>query len=90
VQTLVVNKGVQTLKFGAIPAQTYSTGKTVTLNATSSAGLPVTYTVANVGVGTVSNNVLILQGTGTTTVTASQEGNEYFLPSSAVQTLNVK
>ena len=90
VQTLVVNKGAQPLKFSSIPAQTYSAGKSLTLNASSSANLPVTYTVGNTGVATISNNVLQLQGTGTTTVTASQEGSDFFLPASATQALIVK
>jgi len=86
----VVNKGAQTLKFSSIPAQTYSAGKSLTLNASSSANLPITYTVGNTGVATISNNVLLLQGTGTTTVTASQEGSDFFLPASATQALIVK
>ena len=89
-QPLIVNQAIQTLKFSAIPPQTYSTFKTYTLNVTSSANLPVTYTVANTGVAIVSNNVLLLQGTGTTTVTANQAGNEVYKPASATQTLIVK
>jgi Ethanolamine utilization protein EutJ (predicted chaperonin) len=83
-------QAVQTLKFSAIPPQTYSTFKTYTLNVTSSANLPITYTVANTGVAIVSNNVLLLQGTGTTTVTANQAGTTVFQPASATQTLIVK
>jgi hypothetical protein len=90
VQTLVVKKGVQTLKFAAIPAQTYSTVKSITLNATSSVNLPVTYSVGNTAVAIASNNVLLLQGTGTTTLTATQVGNDFFLPASATQALIVK
>jgi len=41
-------------------------------------------------VAIVSNNVLLLQGTGTTTVTASQAGTTVFQPASATQTLIVK
>jgi hypothetical protein len=89
-QSLIVNKGVQTMKFGSIPSQTFSPGKVLALNASSSANLPVTYTVGNTGVAVVSNNLLLLQGTGTTTVTASQEGSDFFLPISATQTLIVK
>ena len=89
-QPLIVNQAVQTLKFAAIPPMTYSTFKTYTLNVTSSANLPVTYTVANTGVAIVSNNVLLLQGTGTTTVTANQAGTTVFKPASATQTLIVK
>ena len=90
VQNLVVNQAAQTIKFSAIPAQTYSTLKSVTLGASASSGLPVTYSVANTGVAIVSNNVLLLQGTGSTTVTATQAGNSVYLPVSATQPLIVK
>jgi hypothetical protein len=46
--------------------------------------------VANTGVAIVSNNVLLLQGAGSTTVTATQEGNSVYLPVSATQPLIVK
>jgi hypothetical protein len=90
IQSLVVNQVAQTLKFSAIPAQTYSTFKSVTLGATASSKLPVSYSVANTGVAIVSNNVLLLQGAGSTTVTATQEGNSVYLPVSATQPLIVK
>ncbi len=90
-QPLVVNKGVQTLAFPAIPAQTYSTFKTLTLKATSSAKLtPITYSSDNTAVAIVSNNILLLQGKGTSAITATQAGNVYFTPATATQTLIVK
>jgi hypothetical protein len=85
-----VNQVAQTLRFSAIPAQTYSTFKSVTLGATASSKLPVSYSVANTGVAIVSNNVLLLLGAGSTTVTATQEGNSVYLPISATQPLIVK
>ena len=90
VQSLVVNQANQTIKFPSIPPQTYSTFKSVTLGATATSGLPITYTVSNIGVAIVSNNVLLLQGTGSTTVTATQSGNSVYLPVSASQPLIVK
>ena len=89
-QPLVVNQAVQTLKFAAIPTQTLAKTSSLTLGAASSANLPVTYSVANTGVAIVSNNVLLLQGTGSTTVTATNAGNSIYLPASATQTLIVK
>lgn len=90
-QVFVVTPVVQTLKFGSIPAQTYAVGKTVTLNATSSAKLsPVTYTSSNEGVATVSGNVLTLVGPGTSVITATQAGDGNNTSASAVQILTVK
>jgi len=90
-QPLIVNKGIQTLSFPAIPAQTYSVFKTLTLNATSSAKLtPITYSSDNTAVAIVSNNILLLQGKGTSAIKASQAGNVYFSPATGTQTLTVK
>jgi len=87
----IASKLNQTLNFPVIPAQTYSTFKTVTLNATSSAGLTnISYSIGNSALGIISNNVLLLQGTGTTTIKASQSGNPYYNPASASQSLIVK
>ena len=80
----------QSLNFPAIPSQTYSTFKTVTLKATSSSGLSNSYVIGNGAIGSISNNVLLLLGTGSTTVTATNSGNAYYTPASAVQTLIVK
>ncbi len=90
-QALIVNKAVQTLSFPAIPAQTFSPFKTIALKATSSAKLSqITYLCSNSAVGITSNNILQLEGTGTTTVTATQSGNTYFAPATATQALIVR
>jgi hypothetical protein len=89
-QPLVVSKGVQTINFPAIPTQTFSPLKTVTLKSTSSVGLTNSYVIGNGAIGSISNNVLLLLGTGSTTVTATNGGNAYFSPASATQTLIVK
>jgi hypothetical protein len=47
----------------------------VQLTATASSGLPVTYSVANKDIATVSGNVLTLLQPGTTVVTATQAGD---------------
>jgi len=87
----IASKAIQTLKFPIIPVQKFATVKKVSLNATSEAKLtPITYSIANPSVGIISNNFLLLQGTGTTTVTASQAGNQYFNPATNTQTLIVK
>ncbi|PUZ26160.1 hypothetical protein DCC81_18155 [Chitinophaga parva] len=47
----------------------------IQLNATASSGLPVTYTVTNVNVATVSGDILIPVAQGGTIVTATQPGD---------------
>lgn len=89
-QTLVVNKGNQTLSFPAIPAQNYASGKTLTLRSTSSAGLTNSYLIDNGSIGSISNNVVTLLGTGTATITATNSGNAYFAPAFATRQLIVK
>ncbi len=73
--TVTVTKAAQTITFPAIPSATF--GITVVLNATSSSGLPVTYTVSGPAIITDGNAV---QGTapGTATVTASQAGGDLY------------
>jgi hypothetical protein len=90
-RTFVVNPITQTLSFPAIPKQLSVAGQHVTLNATSSAKLtPITYSVANTAIASVSSNVLTILGFGTTTVTATNVGTKNYTPAGAVQTLMVK
>lgn len=56
----------------------------IQLNATASSGLPVSYSVSDPGVVSVSGNVLTLLHTGTAVVTASQAGNGNFASASSV------
>ncbi|MGO4295035.1 MBG domain-containing protein, partial [Chitinophaga sp. RAB17] len=71
--TLTVGKAVQTISFPAISGKTYGDAP-VTLNASSDAGLPVTYTVTS-GPATINGNTLTITGAGSVTVTATQAGN---------------
>jgi hypothetical protein len=90
-RTFVVNPITQTLSFPAIPTQLSVAGQHVTLTATSSAKLsPITYSVANTAIASVSSNVLTILGSGTTTVTATNVGTQNYTPAGAVQTLMVK
>ncbi len=71
-QTITVNKAAQTITFPTVAAQTIG-NPPVTLAATASSGLAVTYSIS--GPGTISGNVLTITGAGTIIVTASQPGN---------------
>jgi hypothetical protein len=90
-QTFVVLPITQTLSFPAIPVQKSVAGQKVPLKASSSANLfPITYSVANTSIASVSNNILTILGTGSTTVTATQAGNQNYTPATASQQLIVK
>jgi hypothetical protein len=68
----------QTITFPGIPTQVFPAGP-LTLGATSSSGLPVSYIVVS-GPAMVSGNVLTIAGAGSVTVQASQAGNGQYAP----------
>ncbi|MDN3583363.1 MBG domain-containing protein [Mucilaginibacter flavus] len=88
-RAFVVNKAHQTIDFAALPDQTK--GSTFDLSGvTSSSGLPVTFTSADEGVASISGATLNALHIGTTTITATQGGNNnYFAATSVVQTVTV-
>lgn len=79
--TLKVSGLPQTITFGALAGATYGAAP-IPLTATSSSGLPVTYTAS--GPGSISGSTLSIQGTGTITVTASQAGNSTYAAATPV------
>lgn len=80
-QGFTVFQASQTISFPAISPQPY--GAPYTLSATSSSGLPVTFSL-NSGPATLSGNVLTFTGVGTVNVTASQPGNANYLAATNV------
>ena len=73
----------QTVTFPALASPvTYTPGLTEALAATSTSGLPITYTVT--GPATVSGATLTITGPGNVVVTASQLGSMNYMPSIAV------
>jgi sugar lactone lactonase YvrE len=75
--TQIVNQAAQTIIFTA-PTSPLNYGKSpITLQATASSGLPITFSAA--GPATASGSTLTVTGTGTVTVTASQAGNANYL-----------
>ena len=87
-QSFTVNQASQTITFPSIPTQTCGVGS-ITLNATASSGLPVSYAVTS-GPATISGNVLTITGVGSVTVQASQTGNSNYLAATPVpQTFTV-
>ena len=63
----------QTISFGSLTGQTYGVAP-ITLNATATSGLTVSYMVVS-GPATISDNLLTVTGAGTVDVEASQPGN---------------
>ncbi|MBP8113891.1 MAG: PKD domain-containing protein [Chitinophagaceae bacterium] len=71
--TIQVFQATQTINFPGIPNKKYS-DTTFTLNATSDAGLPITYSIVSGNVSLVGN-VVIMSGAGNVTIQAIQNGN---------------
>jgi hypothetical protein len=87
--TFPQRRASQTINFGAIPTKRNGIG-TFDLTATASSGLPVSYASSNESVATVSENTVTILGTGTTSITASQPGDEtYAAATTVVQLLTV-
>jgi len=73
--------GPQTITFAALPNVQYGTAP-ITLNASASSGLPVSYAVT--GPATLAGSVLTLTGVGSVSVTATQAGNTSFTAATPV------
>lgn len=83
IQTIDISKLNQTITFNPIENHTYSPVLTVTLAASASSGLGVTYSVIS-GPATLSGNTLTITGAGTVTVDASQSGDGTYNPAPTV------
>ena len=69
----------QTITFGTLANATYGDAA-ITLGASASSGLTVSYSSSNTAVATVAGNILTIVGVGTTTITASQVGDASYNP----------
>jgi len=86
---ITVGQGTQAITFGALAPITYGDAS-FSLNGASSSGLPLSYSSSNTAVATISGNTVTIIGAGTTSITASQIGNDYYLVALDVsQTLTV-
>jgi hypothetical protein len=82
-QNFTVNHEAQTITFPAIPATSLSAG-TVTLTATASSGLPVSYSSSTTSVCTVSGSTVTLVAVGNCGLKATQGGNADYYAAPAV------
>jgi endonuclease I len=73
----------QSITFNSLANVPYS-NDTITLNATSSSNLPISYSSSNPNVATVFDNFVTIVGVGTTTITASQNGNAFYTAATPV------
>jgi ribosomal protein S11 len=71
---IVVKQIEQTITFTAPTSPVTYGVSPITLSATASSGLPVTFSVVS-GPGTISSNILTITGVGTVEVAADQSGN---------------
>ena len=82
-QSFTVSLATQTITFPAIPSHTIEDAP-ITLSATASSGLAVTYTLVS-GPATLSGNIVTLAGTtGTVVIQASQSGNTTYAAATSV------
>jgi hypothetical protein len=92
--TLTINKAAQTITFNAIPVKSLENEADFQLQATASSGLPVTYGyayTASAPPATVTPGGFVkLLTSGLITITASQAGDNNYLPATeVVQTLQI-
>ena len=76
----------QTITFDSLNSVAFGSGP-ITLNATSSSGLPVHYSSSDPTVASVNGNVLTILKVGSVTITAYQQGNYNFTAAAPVAQL---
>ena len=88
-RTLTVNKAGQTITFNEISEQQYG-NPPVKLNEVTDKGLTITYTVEDESIAKMDGSSVSLLKPGTTTITATQEGDRNYLAAESVtRTLTV-
>jgi hypothetical protein len=92
--TITVTQAPQTITFPAPASPVYLGAAPITLSATASSGLPVTFTVdasSTAGAGSISGDVLTITSLGTIVIDANQVGNaDYTAAPQVQQTITVK
>ncbi|MCF0207965.1 MAG: MBG-2 domain-containing protein, partial [Bacteroidaceae bacterium] len=87
-QTLTVNKATQSIAFAPFDPKQYG-DPAITLNEVTDRNLTIKYT-SNNDVVSINGNIVTINKVGTTTITATQEGNKNYLPADPVsQVLSV-
>jgi hypothetical protein len=81
--SITITKATQTITFTQPDATTYGAGP-ITLSASSSAGLTVSFTSGTTSVCTVSGSSVTILAAGTCTITASQAGSSNYSAATSV------
>ena len=79
---------IQTVSFPVLPVMTFG-DPPVTISATSSSGLPVSFTSSNTTVAIINGNILTSNSTGSADITAFQPGDGTYAPARYIRTLTV-
>ncbi len=88
-QSSNIGKASQTITFNPPGSMVY--GESTTLSAYASSGLPITFASNSPGICTVFSSTVTGDGAGSCSITASQGGNENYLPAAAVtQELSIR
>jgi sugar lactone lactonase YvrE len=83
-QTFTAGRAPQTITFPSIPVKHYGDAS-FDLNAFAMTGLEVSYESGDESVATISGKTVSLHGPGTVKITASQGGNDFYLPADPVE-----
>jgi hypothetical protein len=83
---LTVSKKIQSIDFLSISVRTFGDSD-FSPGAVAGSGLKVSYTSSDESVATILNDMIHVTGIGTSTITASQEGNSDFEPAGSVEQL---
>ncbi len=83
--TLTIEKAPQTITFEPIMRRNLLDDPDFQLNASSSSGLPITYTATGDAAAVSATGFVTLENEGVVTITASQPGNNNYLPATAVE-----
>lgn len=87
--SLVLNKANQSIQFTTIGDRFYG-DTTVRLRATTSSGLPITYSITTGPITIQKDTVVVISATGASTVKATQAGNQFYHPATASQSFTIK
>jgi hypothetical protein len=87
-QELIISKETQKITFAELESVTFG-DVSFSLNATSTSGLPVTFTSSNTDVVAITENSVTIVGAGETVITAKQEGNGEYEATSTERRLTV-
>lgn len=81
---LTINKAPQIITWNQQLTLGCGGATTVQLTASSNSGLPISYSSSNTAVASINGSTLTAQQSGAASITATQEGNNNYLPATAV------